>query len=41
MEQNKEEVIKYFTNQYRKMLIENFEDYIKNFKSYKEKESKS
>ena len=30
----KEETIEYFVNQYRKMLIENLDDYINNFDDY-------
>jgi hypothetical protein len=31
MKNDKEEAIKYFTEQYKKMLIENIDDYIQNF----------
>ena len=34
MEAAKEETIEYFVMEYRKMLDENLNDYIKNFKSY-------
>lgn len=34
MEAAKEETIEYFINEYRKMLDENLNDYIKNFKNY-------
>ena len=35
MKQDKEEAVRYFTEQYRKMLEENLDDYIDNFKLYK------
>ena len=34
MKKDKEEAIKYFTEQYRKMLIENLDDYIENYEKY-------
>lgn len=34
MEKDKEEAIRYFTEQYRKMLTENLDDYIANYESY-------
>ena len=34
MEAAKEETIEYFVNEYRKMLNENLNDYIRNFKGY-------
>jgi len=34
MKRDKEEAIKYFTEQYRKMLIENLDEYIENFEKY-------
>ena len=37
MKSDKEEAIKYFTDQYKKMLIENLDDYIENFEKYKRK----
>jgi hypothetical protein len=37
MEKDKEEAIKYFTKQYKKMLIENLDDYIENYESYEPK----
>lgn len=33
----KDETLEYFVNEYRKMLDENLNDYIKNFASYMEK----
>ena len=32
MKKDKEEAVKYFTAQYRNMFIENFDDYIENYK---------
>jgi hypothetical protein len=37
MKKDKEEAIKYFTKQYKKMLIENLDDYIENYESYEPK----
>jgi hypothetical protein len=34
MKKDKEEAIRYFTEQYRKMLVENLDDYIENFEKY-------
>lgn len=34
LEEAKKETIEYFASEYRKMLEENFDDYIKNFESY-------
>jgi hypothetical protein len=34
MKINKEGAIKYFSDQFEKMLIENIDDYVKNFDSY-------
>ena len=34
MAESKEETIEYFINEYRKMLDENFKDYISNFDDY-------
>ena len=34
MKRDKEEAIRYFTEQYKNMLIENIDDYIENFKKY-------
>lgn len=34
MAESKEETIKYFVSEYRKMLIENIDDYIENFELY-------
>lgn len=34
MKKDKEEAIKYFTEQYRKMLVENLDDYIDNYDKY-------
>ena len=34
MLKDKEEAIKYLTEQYRKMLIENLDDYIENYEKY-------
>lgn len=34
MEAAKEETLNYFVDEYRKMLVENIEDYITNFDSY-------
>jgi len=34
MKKDKEEAIKYFTEQYKNMLIENIDDYIENFERY-------
>jgi len=34
MREAKEETIEYFCEQYKKMLIENLDDYISNFESY-------
>jgi hypothetical protein len=31
---NKEEAIKYFVNEYRKMIEENYDDYIENYEKY-------
>jgi hypothetical protein len=38
MKKDKEEAIKYFSEQYKKMLEENLDDYIENFESYTTKE---
>ncbi len=38
MKQRNQENIEYFVENYRKMLIENMEDYIENFKHYSDKE---
>lgn len=38
MRQDKEEAIRYFTEQYRKVLEENLDDYIENFDLYKSSE---
>ena len=35
MEKDKEEAVRYFTEQYKKMLIENLDDYIENFVKYR------
>ena len=37
MEESKEDTLDYFTNEYRKMLEENLDDYIENFEEYMEK----
>ena len=34
MKKDKEEAIRYFTEQYKKMLTENLDDYIENFEIY-------
>lgn len=34
LQQNRDETIQYFVDQYKKMLEENFDDYIQNFDSY-------
>jgi hypothetical protein len=34
MKQDKEDAVQYFIEQYRKMLVENLDDYIKNFSKY-------
>ena len=34
MKKDKEEAIKYFTEQYKKMLVENLDDYIENYENY-------
>jgi len=34
MREQKKETIEYFVEEYRKMLTENLDDYIKNFDSY-------
>lgn len=34
LETNKDEAMKYFTDQYKKMLLENLDDYIENFEKY-------
>ena len=34
MKRNREEAIQYFSGQFEKMLIENIDDYVKNFDSY-------
>lgn len=34
MEESKEETIEYFVSEYRKMLVENMDDYIENFEKY-------
>ena len=34
MKADKEEAIRYFTEEYRKMLSQNFDDYIENFSGY-------
>lgn len=34
MRQEKEEAVEYFVGQYRKMLVENIDDYIENFSEY-------
>jgi hypothetical protein len=34
MKQDKEEAVQYFVEQYRKMLVENLDDYIENFSKY-------
>lgn len=34
MRKDKEEAVRYFTEQYRKMLLENIDDYIENFEKY-------
>ena len=36
MKKDKEEAIKYFTEQYKKMLEENLDDYINNYEKYTE-----
>jgi len=41
MKADKEEAIEYFTNQYRKMLEENLDDYIENFPDYTNHEGNS
>ncbi|WP_026942679.1 DUF3144 domain-containing protein [Hellea balneolensis] len=38
MSSAKDETIEYFCEQYKKMLIENLDDYIKNFDTYFKKE---
>ena len=35
MIKDKEEAIRYFTEQYRKMLLENLDEYIENYQEYK------
>jgi len=35
MKKDKEEAIRYFTEQYKKMLTENLDDYIENFERYR------
>lgn len=37
MKKDREEAVKYFTEQYRKMLGENIDDYIENFEKYTSK----
>lgn len=39
MKEDRDEAIKYFTDQYRKMLIENLDDYIDNFEEYNDYKS--
>lgn len=34
MKQDREEAVQYFVEQYRKMLVENLDDYIENFSEY-------
>jgi len=34
MSSNKDEAIKYFVNEYRKMIEENYDDYIANYEKY-------
>lgn len=34
MQDNKEEIIEYFTNQYKLMLEDNYNNYVQNFDSY-------
>lgn len=34
LKNDKEDAIKYFTEQYKKMLIENLDDYIENYETY-------
>jgi hypothetical protein len=41
MKEDKEEAVQYFTEQYRKMLKENLDDYIENFELYKSGEQTS
>lgn len=38
MKKDKDEAIKYFTKQYKKMLTENLDDYIENYESYEPKD---
>ena len=40
MKKNKEEAVKYFTDQYQKMIIENIDDYIENYESYTSDDNK-
>jgi hypothetical protein len=35
MKKDKEEAIRYFTEQYQKMLTENLDEYIESFEKYK------
>lgn len=39
MTKSREETIEYFTCEYRKMLEENMDDYIKNFQSYMQRKN--
>lgn len=41
MAASKEETIEYFVTEYRKMLEENMDDYIKNFQAYTKQSSKT
>ncbi len=38
LKNDKDEALKYYCDQYRKMLIENFDDYIDNYAEYFEKD---
>ena len=41
MKRDREEAIRYFTEQYRNMLIENLDDYIENFEGFESDEKYS
>jgi len=40
MAQRKDETLEYFTTEFRKMLEENFDDYLRNFEDYRSRSAK-